>query len=89
MDPITAVVATVEADHTIKAPDHFPVGGQVMLVPLPSITSLLNDANRRSRYAATRLAVRNAIEAGYPHQSLSNRDFVTLVKRARKATTSQ
>ena len=89
MNPMTAVVATIEADHTIKAPDHFPVGGQVMLVPLPSITVLLNDAERRTRYAATRLALGNAIEAGHPHRSLSNRDIVALVKRARKATAIQ
>ena len=87
MKSVTAVVATIEADHTINAPDHFAVGERVMVVPLPSIPALLNDAERRARYAATRKALQNAIQAGYPHQSLSNRDIVALVKRARKATT--
>lgn len=88
MNSMTVVVATIEADHTIKAPDYFPVGGQVILVQLPSISAILNDAERRSRYAATRLALKNAVQAGFPHQPLSNQDIVALVKRARKATKS-
>jgi hypothetical protein len=87
MKSTTAVVVTIESDHTIKVPDHFPVGEQVMLLPIPSISALLHDAERRMRYTATRLALQKAVQAGFPPRSPSDSEIVALVKRARKATT--
>jgi len=85
MSAATTLVATIEPDHTIKLPSHLAVGGQVLIVPLPSIAALLNDAGRRARFAATRKAVQAAMDSAQPTQTLSNEEIVQLVKRARRA----
>lgn len=86
MSAATTLVATIEPDHTIKLPAYLAVGEQVLVVPLPSITALLNDTSRRARFAATRKAVQAALERAQPAQTLSNEEIVGLVKRARRAT---
>lgn len=86
MSAATTLVATIEPDHTIKLPSHLAVGEQVLIVPLPSIAALLNDAGRRARFAATRKAVQVAMDSAQPAQTISNEEIVQLVKRARRAT---
>lgn len=83
------VVGTVEADHTVKVPADLPVGEQVMIVRLPSLPALLRDPQRRARFAATRTAIQQAIQAGLPRATLSNAEIVALVKRARQATRTE
>ena len=88
MSIATTLIATIEPDHTIKVPAHLPVGEQVLIVRMPSITALLSDDAPRARFAATRKAVQNAIAAKSPGQTLSNDEIVRLVKKARRATNS-
>jgi len=85
----TTLIATIEPDHTIKVPSHLPVGEQVLVVRIPSITVLLTDENRRNRFAATRKAIQNAIAANFSQQTLSNDEIVRLVKKARRATNGE
>ncbi|RIK42037.1 MAG: hypothetical protein DCC55_10130 [Chloroflexi bacterium] len=89
MNGTMMVVGTVEADHTVKVPADLPVGEQVMIVRLPSIPALLRDPQRRARFAATRAAIQQAIQAGFPKRTLSNDEIVALVKRARQATRTE
>ncbi|MFN8489744.1 MAG: hypothetical protein U0350_19320 [Caldilineaceae bacterium] len=79
------VIATVEPNHTVKVPSTIPVGEQVIVVPLPAIESLIHDAARRARFAATRAAVQQALATRPSQTPLSNQEIVALVKRARKA----
>lgn len=59
----TTLIARIEADHTIKVPTDLPVGEQVLVVRMPSMQALLKDDARRTRFAATRKAIQNAIAA--------------------------
>lgn len=86
MSAANTLVATIESDHTIKLPSYLAVGEQVLVVPLPSIDALLNDTERRARFAATRQAVQEAMDRARPSQPLSNEEIIQLVKRARRAT---
>lgn len=83
------LVATIEPDHTIKLPAYLSIGEQVLVVRIPSITALLNDASRRARFAATRKAVQDAMQGNQASSTLSNAEIVQLVKRARQATKGQ
>jgi hypothetical protein len=84
MTSAAAVIATVESNHTIKVPASLPVGEQVLVMQIPSIATLLSDAARRDRFAATRRAIQSAIKT----HSLapSNQEIVRLVKCAGQAT---
>jgi hypothetical protein len=86
MNAVSTVIATIEADHTVKVPNELPVGEQVMIIRVPSITTLLKDPERRARFAATRMALLNAMQHATSTSTLSDDEIVTLVKRARKAT---
>lgn len=81
----TTVVAVVEPDHTVKAPPGLEVGAKVLLIPVPSLTELLQDTDRRARFNATRRAIQNAIAADTGTPALSDDAIVSLVRRARQA----
>ena len=83
------LVATIEPDHTIKLPAYLSIGEQVLVVRIPSVDALLNDASRRLRFAATRKAIQEAIQSNHAPQVPSNEEIVQLVKRARHATKGQ
>lgn len=80
------LIATVEPNHTVKVPASLAVGEQVLIMPVPSIAALLNDAPRRARFAATRKAIQEALAKNSVTVSLSNQEIVSLVKQARRAT---
>lgn len=82
----STLIATIEPDHTIKLPSYLSVGEQVLVVRISSIDALLNDAGRRVRFAATRKAIREAMQSNQAAQTPSNEEIVQLVKRARRAT---
>ena len=84
MSTANTLVATIEPDHTIRLSSYLAVGEQVLVVPLPSIDALLNDASRRARFAATRKAVQEAMDSAQPAQMPSNEEIVQLVNRARR-----
>lgn len=86
MSRVTTWVATVESDHTVKVPEDLPVGEQVVIMRIPAMSTLLADPARRKRFAATRAAVRKALDQGSPRAPLSDEEIVALVKRARKTT---
>ena len=83
------LIATIEPDHTIKLPAHLPIGEQVVVVRIPSIDALLNDASRRARFAATRKAIYDAMQSKRAIEAPSNEEIVQLVKRARRATSGK
>ena len=89
MAAATALIATVEADHTIRLPLHLLVGEQVLVVRMPSISALLSDKERRARFAATRKALQAAVQNPPVAQAPSNEEIAQLVKRARRATRTQ
>lgn len=78
-------VATVESNHTIRVPIELKTGEQVLIVRIPSLSSLLNDPERRRRFARTRQALNEALHAGFPSENLSDQQIVELVKDARRA----
>jgi hypothetical protein len=84
MNERTSWIATVEPDHTVKAPAELAVGEKIMLVRLPASDVPVDDPERRARFAATHAAARKAIEAGDEQSILSNEEIVALVKRARR-----
>lgn len=84
MSTVNTIVATIEADHTIKLPSHLAIGEQVLVVQISSIDALLNDAGRRARFAETRKALQEAIRNSDAHQTPSHEDVVQLVKQARR-----
>ncbi len=84
----STLVATIEPDHTIKLPAYLSIGEQVLVVRIPSINALLNDASRRARFAATRKAIQNALQDNHSSIAPSHEEIVQLVKRARHATKS-
>ena len=86
MSSLTTLIATVEADHTVKVPDDLAVGEQVMIVRSPNISALLRDPERRARFAALRAVVRDAAQWKTSDKALSDEEIVALVKQARKAT---
>jgi len=88
MTPAT-YLAVVKADHTVKAPSYLMVGEQVLVLRMPSATSLMADAARRRRFAATRQAIQKAMHAPNPAADLSDEEIVRLVKRARRATKNE
>lgn len=45
---MTSWVATVEPNHTVRVPTEFSAGEQVLIVPMPSISLLLKDPERRA-----------------------------------------
>lgn len=79
-------ISVVEPDHTVKAPPEMLIGAKVIVVPMPSITDLLQNAARRARFAATRHAVREAIRGQAETHSLSDEDILNLVQRARQTS---
>lgn len=83
------LIATIEADHTIKLPSYLSVGEQVLVVRVPSINALLGDEERRTRFAATRKAIQAAMENPPATQAPGDDEIVQLVKRARRATKAQ
>lgn len=85
MKPSTTLVATVEADHTIKVPADLPVGERVLVVRMSSLSELTKDATRRARFAATRAALAHAIAEDFPSTAPTDEEIVALVKRARRA----
>jgi len=86
MSAVNSLVATIAPDHTIKLPSYLAVGEQVLVVRISSIDTLLNDADRRARFAATRKALQEATQGNHVGQAPSNEEIVQLVKRARRAT---
>ncbi|MEZ4708756.1 MAG: hypothetical protein R3A44_16220 [Caldilineaceae bacterium] len=86
MTTMTTWTATVEANHTIRVPTELSVGERVLIAKMPSLATLLADPERRKRFAATRAALRQAIDEGFPRHTPSNEEIVALVKRARKAS---
>ena len=85
----STLVATIEPDHTIKLPAYLSIGEQVLVVRIPSIAALLNDASRRARFVATRKTIQDAMQSNQASSALSNAEIVQLVKRARQATKGQ
>lgn len=83
------LIATIEPDHTIKLPAYLSIGEQVLVVRIPSIDGLLNDAGRRARFTATRKAIQDAMQNNLAPNPPSNEEIVQLVKRARHATKDQ
>jgi hypothetical protein len=83
------LIATIEPDHTIRLPSYLPVGEQVLIVRIPSIDALLNDSSRRTRFAATRKAIQEAMQSYHAPAAPSNAEIVQLVKRARRTTSGQ
>lgn len=86
MAAANALIATIEADHTIKLPSYLSVGEQVLVVRVPSISALLGDEERRTRFAATRKAIQAAMQNPPTAQGPNDEEIVQLVKRARRAT---
>ena len=86
MSAVNSLVATIAPDHTIKLPSYLAVGEQVLVVRISSIDTLLDDAGRRARFAATRKALQAAIQSTQAEQAPSDEEIVQLVKRARRAT---
>ena len=82
----TAFVAVVEPDHRVKAPASIAIGATVLVVPMPSATELLQDTARRARFASTRRAVREAMQAGDKGEGLTDEAIVSLVHRARQSS---
>jgi len=80
------LIATIEPDHTIKLPAYLSIGEQVLVVRIPSIDALFDDASRRARFAATRKAIQEALQNKQTASVPSNEEIVQLVKRARHAT---
>lgn len=86
---MTSWVATVEPNHTVRVPVEFPAGEQVLIVRMPSLSLLLQDPERRARFAATHAAIDSALNAGLPTEALSDGQVVDLVKQARRAIKEQ
>ena len=59
---MTTRIATIDNNHKINAPADLPVGEKVMIVRLPLISDLVADPERRARFAATRAALKSAVE---------------------------
>ena len=78
-------ITTVDANRTVRIPAEIPTGEQILLVRMPSISSLLNDPERRRRFAATRKALKQAVARDDSADALSNEEIVAMVKRARNA----
>ena len=78
-------IAVVGADRMIVAPSNLSIGEQVMVASLPSLASLLADPARRRRFAATRMAISEAIRQESSQVPITNDEIVALVKRARQA----
>lgn len=81
----TTLLATVEPDHTVKVPKSLPVGEQVMIVRIPSASALLNDVEWKRSFMQAREAIRQAVDAGYPRQQVTDEEIVSLVKEARQS----
>ena len=64
---MTSWIATVETDHTVRVPEELAAGEQVLIVRMPSISSLLNDPERQNRFAETRAAVKEAMRETNRH----------------------
>ena len=79
MKSSTTLYATVEADHTIKVPADLPVGERVMVVRMPSVADFTGDAARRARFAATRAAIAQAIDEGFPRTTATDEESVALI----------
>ena len=89
MSVANTLIATIESDHTIKLPAYLAIGEKVLVVRFPSINALLNDDERRARFAATRKAVQTAMQSFQASQAPSDEEIVQLVKRARRSTKAQ
>jgi hypothetical protein len=83
---ITTFVSVVEPDHTVKAPSDLKVGERVLMMRLPSISALLEDATRRARFAATRREIGEAMRFAPLSSALTDEDIVGLVRKARRGT---
>ena len=79
-------VSVVDPDRTVKAPPGVAIGAQVLVVPMPSMAELFHDAARRARFATTRRAIREAMQAGTDAPTLSDEAIVDLVHRARQSS---
>jgi hypothetical protein len=88
MSSFATTIAVVEPDRTVKAPPGVEVGAMVLVAPMPSMAELLHSAARRARFAATRRAIQEAMRVGSDIGSLSDEDIVSLVRRARQATSA-
>lgn len=82
----TAFIAVVEPDHKVKAPSTIAVGATVLVMPMPSLTELLQDKARRARFASTRRAAREAMRAEAQGVSLTDEAIVDMVHRARQSS---
>lgn len=80
-----AFVAVVEPDHKVKAPPSLAIGATVLVMPMPSVAELFRDTARRARFASTRRAVREAMQAGAEGERLTDEAIVSLVHRARQS----
>lgn len=85
---MTTWIATIDKNHKINAPTDLTIGEKVMIVRLTIVSDLLADPERRARFAATRSALKSAVERYDTTKEPSNEDIVKLVKQARKAAKS-
>lgn len=82
-------VATVEPNHIVRVSPDLTTGDQVLIVHMPSIRKLLNDPERRARFAATRAALDNATRSGWSSTPMTDAQIVNLVKQARRSHASE
>ncbi len=82
----SAFVAIVEPDHKVKAPSSIAIGATVLVMPMPSVAELFQDTTRRARFASTRRAIREAMQAEAEGESLTDEAIVSLVHRARQSS---
>jgi hypothetical protein len=85
MSSFATTIAVVEPDRTVKAPPGMAVGTKVLVVPMPSMTELLHDTARRARFKATHWAIREAMRVQSGTELISDKDIVTMVRRARQS----
>ena len=86
MSSLATVISVVEPDRTVKAPPGVEVGSLVLVAPVPFMSELFHDAARRSRFATTRRAIREAMRANTESASLSDKDIISLVHHARQSS---
>lgn len=82
----TTFIAVVENDHRVEAPPGMEIGARVLMVPMPLLTEMLEDTARRARFAATRQAIREAIQSDSNMRTMSDKEIVSLVRNARQTS---
>lgn len=84
LDPVTAYVAVVRPDRTVRLPENVPVGATVAVVLLPG-ASAHDDEARRERFERTLEALRTAAARGPHGPAVDDEALDALIDRARRS----